>query len=167
VRRCRDLDGLSGLVLPGGESTTLLKLMEDEPWPAFLRRFHRDGGALLGTCAGAILLGRQVLPAQASVGLLDAVVERNAYGRQVDSFHADVVAPLLGAPLPAVFIRAPRFRSWGPQVEVVARLGEEPVALRQGRVLAATFHPELTGAPALHRDFLRLASAAQALRTAS
>jgi pyridoxal 5'-phosphate synthase pdxT subunit len=169
VRRCRDLDGLAGLVLPGGESTTLLKLMEDEPWPASLRRFHREGGALLGTCAGAILLARQVLPAQASIGLLDVVVERNAYGRQVASFHADVSAPGLGGPLAAAFIRAPRFRSWGRKVEVVAWLGEEAVALRQGRILAATFHPELTGSGALHGAFLRLAEGAetQGLRTAS
>jgi pyridoxal 5'-phosphate synthase pdxT subunit len=169
VRRTRELDGLAGLVLPGGESTTLLKLMEDEPWPAFLRRFHRDGGALLGTCAGAILLAREVRPAQASLGLLDAVVERNAYGRQVDSFETRLIAPVLGGAVAAVFIRAPRFVAHGPDVEVLARLGEEPVALRQGRILAATFHPELSGSAALHRAFLRLADGtdARGLRTAS
>ena len=169
VRRTRDLDGLSGLVLPGGESTTLLKLMEDEPWPSFLRRFHRDGGVLLGTCAGAILLAREVSPAQVSLGLLDTAVERNAYGRQVDSFEVRLAAPALGGPVAGVFIRAPRFRDWGPEVEVLARLGDEPVALRQGRVLAATFHPELTGSAALHRAFLRLAEGAdtRGLRTAS
>jgi 5'-phosphate synthase pdxT subunit len=169
VRRTRDLHGLCGLVVPGGESTTLLKLMEDEPWPAFLRRFHRDGGALLGTCAGAILLAREVRPAQASLGLLDAVVERNAYGRQADSFETRLHAPGLGGALSGVFIRAPRFREWGPGVEVLARLGDEPVALRQGRVLAAAFHPELSGAPALHQAFLRLAEGADrhGLRNAS
>ena len=169
VRRTRELDGLAGLVLPGGESTTLLKLMEDEPWPSFLRRFHRDGGALLGTCAGAILLAREVRPAQASLGLLDAVIERNAYGRQVDSFVTRLAAPALGGAVDGVFIRAPRFVACGPEVEVLARLGDEPVAVRQGRILAATFHPELTGSAALHRAFLRLAEGADArgLRNAS
>jgi 5'-phosphate synthase pdxT subunit len=169
VRRTRELDGLRGLVVPGGESTTLLKLMEDEAWPAFLRRFARDGKAILGTCAGAILLAREVRPAQSSLGLLDAVVERNAFGRQVDSFETLLSAPALGGPLHGAFIRAPRFREWGPEVEVLARLGDEPVALRQGRVFAATFHPELTGAPGLHRAFLRAAEGAgvRTLRTAS
>lgn len=169
VRRCRDLHGLSGLVLPGGESTTLLRLMADEPWPSFLRRFHRDGGALLGTCAGAILLAREVRPAQESLGLLDVAVERNAYGRQADSFTTRLLAPALGGTLSGMFIRAPRFRAWGPEVEVLARLGDEPVAVRQGRVWAATFHPELTGASALHSTFLRQAAGerGQGLRTAS
>ncbi len=158
VRRCGELDGLRGLVLPGGESTTMLNLMRDEPWFDALRSFHRRGGAFLATCAGAILLSREVRhPAQPSLGLLDAVIERNAFGRQVDSFETRLDAPALGGPLEAVFIRAPRFRALGEGVEVLARLDGEPVMVRQGRILALTFHPELTGDGRLHRYFTALA----------
>lgn len=159
VRRARDVAGLSGLALPGGESSTLLNLMQDEPWFSALERLHEEGGAFLGTCAGAILLAREVQPAQPSLGFLDATVVRNAYGRQVDSFQARLDAPALGEPLEAIFIRAPRLRGLGPAVEVLARLGEEPVLVRQGRVLAATFHPELTRSRRLHRLFVELAAA--------
>jgi 5'-phosphate synthase pdxT subunit len=158
VRRVAELDGLAGLVIPGGESTALLRLMEDEPWFEALRGFHDRGGVLFGTCAGAILLARAVSPAQPSLGLLDVGVARNGYGRQVDSFEATVQAPALGGPLPAVFIRAPRIVSVGRPVEVLARLGDEPVLVRQGRVLAATFHPELTGSCAVHQHAVSLAS---------
>jgi 5'-phosphate synthase pdxT subunit len=144
VRRTAELEGLAGLVIPGGESTTLLNLMRDEPWFDSLRGFHDEGGVLLGTCAGAILLAREVRPRQESLALLDAVVERNAYGRQIDSFQAQVEAPALGGSLEGVFIRAPRFLALWPDVEVLARHEGVPVVVRQGRVLAATFHPELT-----------------------
>lgn len=157
VRRCAQLAGLSGLVLPGGESTTLLNLMQDEPWFAELARFHAGGGALLGTCAGAILLAREARPRQPSLGLLDASIERNAYGRQVDSFERTLPAPALGVTLRAVFIRAPRFRALGPEAGVLAALDGEPVLVRQGRVLAASFHPELTSDLELHRLFVGLA----------
>ncbi|MBI3932623.1 MAG: pyridoxal 5'-phosphate synthase glutaminase subunit PdxT [Acidobacteria bacterium] len=161
VRRCRDLDGLSGLVLPGGESTTLLKLMADEPWFDALARFHGEGGALFGTCAGAILLAREVRgPAQPSLGLLDAVVERNAYGRQVESFETTLDAPALGGSIGGVFIRAPRLRALGPAVEVLARHDGEPVLVREGSVLAATFHPEIAGEARVHRLFVESARAA-------
>jgi 5'-phosphate synthase pdxT subunit len=160
------LDGLDGLVLPGGESTTLLNLMEDAPWFDELRRFHARGGAMLATCAGLILLAREVLaPAQASLGLLDAVVERNGYGRQVDSFESELDVAGGEAPLRAVFIRAPRIRAVGPAVEVLARLGAEPVLVRQGRILGATFHPELTADLRLHRHFVDLAEEARATST--
>jgi 5'-phosphate synthase pdxT subunit len=163
VRRCAELAGLDGLVLPGGESTTLLNLMQDEPWFEALERFHREGGALLATCAGAILLSRRVLnPPQPSLGLLDAVVERNGWGRQADSFETRLEAPELGGPIEAVFIRAPRFKSLGRKVTVLARIRREPVLVRQGRILAATFHPELTGDGRLHRRFLELAEEARA-----
>jgi 5'-phosphate synthase pdxT subunit len=155
VRRVAELSGLDALLLPGGESTTLLNLMADEPWLDALRAFHADGGALFGTCAGAILLAREVRgPAQPSLGVLDAVVERNAYGRQVDSFEAALDAPALGGTVSGVFIRAPRFRALGPGVEVLASRGGEPVLVRQGRVWAATFHPELTEDAAVHAAFL-------------
>ena len=127
VRRVAELEGLSGLMIPGGESTTLLNLMRDEPWFEAMRRFHDEGGVLAGTCAGAILLARDVRPRQRSLALLDAVIERNAFGRQVDSFEASVEAPALGGPIDAVFIRAPRFRALYPGVEVLGRYRGEPV----------------------------------------
>jgi len=157
VRRVRELSGLAGLMIPGGESTTLLNLMRDEPWFEALRAFHASGGVLAGTCAGAILLSREVRPRQPSLGLLDAVVERNAWGRQVDSFEARVEAPALGGAMDAVFIRAPRFLALFPDVEVLGRHAGEPVLVRQGRVVAATFHPELTASRALHRYVAGLA----------
>jgi 5'-phosphate synthase pdxT subunit len=157
VRRVAELDDLAGLVIPGGESTALLRLMEDEPWFPSLAGFHARGGVLFGTCAGAILLAREVRPAQKSLGLLDATVVRNAYGRQVDSFETILDAPSLGGGLPAFFIRAPRFERLGAEVEVLASHGREPVLLQQGRVLAATFHPELTRSRAVHALALRLA----------
>ncbi|HEX6739212.1 MAG TPA: pyridoxal 5'-phosphate synthase glutaminase subunit PdxT [Vicinamibacteria bacterium] len=158
VRAVADLEGLAGLVLPGGESTALLKLMEREDWGAALRGFHRRGGALFGTCAGAILLAREVRgPAQPGLGLLDAVIERNGYGRQLDSFEAALDVAGWDAPLRAAFIRAPRFRALGSGVEVLARWEGEPVAVRQGALLAATFHPEITGDDRLHALWLQAA----------
>ncbi len=158
VRRVAQLEGLAGLMIPGGESTTLLNLMGDEPWFEALRRFHDRGGVVAGTCAGAILLARDVRPCQPSLALLDAVVERNAFGRQIDSFEASVEAPALGGPIEAVFIRAPRFRALFPEVEVLGRCQGEPVLVRQGRVVAGTFHPELTRGRALHRYLVALAA---------
>ena len=155
VRRAAELRDLDGLILPGGESTTLLNLMGDEPWFEALSAFHRDGAAILATCAGTILLASEVRsPRQPSIGLLDAVVERNAFGRQVESFETVLDAPRLGGALDAVFIRAPRLRELGPGVEVLARLDGEPVLVLDGRVLAMTFHPELTAKPSVHRFFL-------------
>ncbi len=173
VRRVADLAGLDGLVLPGGESTTFLNLMGDEPWFDAMKKFHATGGCFLATCAGTILLAREVRgPSQPSLGLLDAVVERNAFGRQVDSFETELEAPALGGRIPAVFIRAPRIRAIGPGVEVLARLEGEPVLVRDGRVLALTFHPELTGDSSIHRAFIEMterpeASWATARRAAS
>ncbi len=160
VRRVKELEHLNGLVIPGGESSTLLKLMENEPWFDSIRRFHGRGGAIFGTCAGAILLAREVhSPTQASLGLIDAVVERNAFGRQIDSF--ETALQLEGGEnetVWAIFIRAPRFRSIGPGVEILASLkqdqGPEPVLVRQGRVMAATFHPELTPDGRIHQWFV-------------
>ncbi len=155
VRHVSELDALAGLVIPGGESSTLLHLMRDEPWFDALRAFHARGGRLFGTCAGAILLARDVLgPPQPSLGLLDATLERNAFGRQLDSFETVLSVPALGGGIEAVFIRAPRFRKLGPGIEVLARLGDEPVLVRAQRLLAATFHTELGADTRLHRLFL-------------
>jgi 5'-phosphate synthase pdxT subunit len=168
VRRVRDIDGLAGLLIPGGESTTLLNLMADEPWFEALRAFHGGGGFLFGTCAGAILLAREVRgPAQPSLGLLQATIDRNAYGRQAESFEADLDLLGTGLAVRAAFIRAPRFVSLGPGVLVLARHGEAPVLVREGRVLAATFHPEITGDPTIHRLFLEMSAGEEAMPATS
>jgi 5'-phosphate synthase pdxT subunit len=157
VRRTAELDGLDGLVLPGGESTTLLNLMQDEPWFDALREFHRDGGAVLGTCAGAILLSSEVLnPEQPSLGLIDATIERNGFGRQVDSFETELDVDIPGGRMAAVFIRAPRFRRLSGEVEVLGSWQGEPVLVRVGNAIACTFHPELTGDVRLHAFFLNV-----------
>jgi 5'-phosphate synthase pdxT subunit len=160
ARRPDDLERADGLVIPGGESTTLWKFFEAEPWEKAFRAFAGSGRPILGTCAGAIVLAQSVSnPAQRGLGLIDIDVERNAYGRQVDSFVGEVTCPSLGAPMPAVFIRAPRIRRVGPAVEVLGSCGEDPVLVRQGSVVAATFHPELTGDHRLQESvFGRLAA---------
>jgi 5'-phosphate synthase pdxT subunit len=159
VRDLEELAELDGLVLPGGESTTLLRLLGPVGVRA-LRAFAQRGGAILGTCAGLILLAREVRrPAQPSLGLLDVVVERNAYGRQVDSFSAR--GRWLGGGdegMEMVFIRAPRIVACGPGVQVLATYGEDPVLVRQGRILGATFHPELTPDRRVHRLLLEATS---------
>jgi 5'-phosphate synthase pdxT subunit len=156
VRTADELEGLEALVIPGGESTTMLKFIEGERLMEPLRRLYADGAAFFGTCAGVILLAREVTsPSQASLGLLDVEVERNAYGRQVDSHMAEEPCPELGSePLPMVFIRAPIIRRTGPSVRVLARHQGEPVLVREGRVLGSTFHPELSDDERVHRYFL-------------
>jgi 5'-phosphate synthase pdxT subunit len=168
VRLPEHLDGLDGLVIPGGESTTLTRLMSDYGLLEPIRRLAEDGVPIWGTCAGMIVLARQASDlAQPGLGIMDIVVDRNAFGRQVDSFEAMLTIPALGSePFPAVFIRAPVIRQVGPVVEVLARLpapetgtnhdGAAIVAVRQGRVLATAFHPELTDDLRLHRYFLTL-----------
>lgn len=152
ARRPEELDDAAGLVIPGGESTTLWKFFEAAPWEEALTRFAGTGRPVLGTCAGAIVLARNVTnPDQKSLGLIDLDVERNAYGRQLDSFVGNAQAPSLGGDLPAIFIRAPKIRRLGPGVEVLARRGDEPVLVREGNVVAATFHPELTDDGRVHR----------------
>ena len=161
VRKPAELDGVDGLIMPGGESTTLLKLMDAWDFVPAIEKFHNAGKPIFGTCAGLILLAREVeSPRQFSLGLIDVTVERNAYGRQRESFEAAGVARLDGhaAPLEMVFIRAPRIRKTGPGVEVLAEHGGEPVMARQGRILVATFHPELTDDTAVHRYFCDLVS---------
>jgi 5'-phosphate synthase pdxT subunit len=162
AKRPADLERASGLVIPGGESTTLWKFFEAEPWEAAIRAVAQSSRPVLGTCAGAIVLAREVTnPPQRGLGLLDVAIERNAYGRQLDSFTGVVDAPALGGPLPAVFIRAPRIRRVGPGVEVLAARGGEPVLVRRDNVFAATFHPELTPDRRVHElVFLPVAAGA-------
>ena len=159
VRKPEQLTGLDGLIMPGGESTTLLKLMDAWGFVPALEKFHAEGRPIFGTCAGLILLAREVdNPRQFSLGLIDVGVERNAYGRQRESFEAGGRATLDGraTPVEMVFIRAPRIRRVGPGVETLARHGEEPVMVRQGNVLAATFHPELTDDSTVHDYFCEM-----------
>ena len=147
VRKPEQLEGLDGLVIPGGESTTFMRLMRLYGLDEAVRRFERP---VFGTCAGMIVLDREHL------GLVDLLVDRNAYGRQVASFETDLSLAGDDRPLRGVFIRAPRIRDAGPEVEVVAELDGEPVLVRHGRFLAATFHPELTDDTRVHERFLEL-----------
>jgi 5'-phosphate synthase pdxT subunit len=147
VRVPADLNGLDGLVIPGGESTTILQLAELYGLDDAIEEFE---GAVLGTCAGLIVLDREHL------GLADLEVDRNAYGRQVWSFEAEVALSGDDLPLRGVFIRAPRIRELGPDVEVLGRHDGEPVLVRDGRLLLATFHPELTDDLRVHALFLDL-----------
>jgi len=156
VRKPAELADVDGLIIPGGESTTLLKLMDAWGFVPALERFHAEGRPIFGTCAGLILLARDVEnPRQFSLDFIDVGVERNAYGRQRESFEAHGSASLDGraTPVEMVFIRAPRIRRVGAGVETLARHGDEAVLARQGSVLVATFHPELTDDPTVHEYF--------------
>jgi 5'-phosphate synthase pdxT subunit len=155
VRKPEQLEGLDGLVVPGGESTTFMRLMRLYGLDEALRTF---AGPVLGTCAGMIVLDREHL------GLMDLDVDRNAYGRQVASFEADLRLRDDDAPLRGVFIRAPRVRGHGPDVEVLAEHDGEPVLLRQGRFLVASFHPELTEDTRVHELFLERVQEATSVR---
>jgi 5'-phosphate synthase pdxT subunit len=146
VRKPQQLDGLDGLIVPGGESTTFMRLMRLYGLDEAVREF---GGPIFGTCAGMIVLDRNHL------GLIDLEVDRNAYGRQVASFEADLELAGETSPLRGVFIRAPRVRDVGPDVEVLAEQDGVPVLLRQGRLLVAAFHPELTDDARVHELFLQ------------
>jgi 5'-phosphate synthase pdxT subunit len=147
VRKPEELQGLDGLVIPGGESTTFMRLMRLYGLDEAVREFT---GPVLGTCAGMIVLDR------AHLGAVDIEVDRNAYGRQVASFEADLALAGDGESLRGVFIRAPRVREVGPEVEVLAELDGEPVLLREGRFIVASFHPELTDDTRVHERFLEL-----------
>jgi pyridoxal 5'-phosphate synthase pdxT subunit len=155
VRKPEQLDGLDGLVLPGGESTTFTRLMQLYGLDAAVRAF---GGAVFGTCAGMIVLDRDHL------GLVDVAVRRNAFGRQIASFETDLAVAGLDEPVRAVFIRAPWVDEAGPEVEVLAELDGHPVLAREGRFLVAAFHPELTADTRLHELFLELAKERELVR---
>jgi pyridoxal 5'-phosphate synthase pdxT subunit len=149
VRVPSDLDGLDALVLPGGESTVMTLGIEREGLAEPLRALAAAGTPVLGTCAGMIMLDREHL------GILDVLAERNAFGRQLHSFEADfAVEGVPGGPVHAIFIRAPWIAEYGPDVDVLADVDGHPVAIRQGKIMALAFHPELTGEDRLHRFFL-------------
>ncbi len=157
VRLPEQLGDCAGLIIPGGESTAIAKLMESYGFYAPIKVRFDEGMAVWGTCAGAILIAREVIDGvagQRTLGLMDARVRRNAYGRQADSFEADLDFAHIGEVYRGVFIRAPWLDEVGEDVEVLARHDGQIVAARQGRLLATTFHPELTGDPRVHRFFV-------------
>lgn len=156
VRTPGDLEGLDGLVIPGGESTTIVKGIESAGLEGAIRAHHAEGGPVFGTCAGMIVCD------DAHLGLLDATAKRNAFGRQLQSFEADLAVEGIGdEPLRAVFIRAPWVERHGPGVDVLASYEGHPVAVRAGRVLACAFHPELTDDSRLHALFMAIATRAR------
>ena len=156
VRLPQHLDGVSGLVIPGGESTTMAKLMAAYGFDSAIPEFVNAGGSLWGTCAGAIALATDITgsPEQPRLGLIDITVDRNAYGRQVASFEADLEVAGLPGTVHALFIRAPRIVRTGPGVDVLARWRGEPVLVRSGRLMAGVFHSELGGDDRIHGLFL-------------
>jgi len=162
VNTASQMDGIAGLIIPGGESSTMLKLLDAE-LRAGIEELHARGAPIYGTCAGTILLAREVCsPPQPSLGFLDAVVERNGYGRQMESSIKHCGDPgVSGEAVPdeMVFIRAPVIRSVGEGVRVLARVDTHPVFVEQGRVMATTFHPELSADKSVHRRFLEKISA--------
>jgi 5'-phosphate synthase pdxT subunit len=161
VRTREDLEGLDGIVLPGGESTTMTMLMERVGLLEPVRDAIRNGLATLATCAGVIVLAREItdgMPEQKGLGLLDVGVRRNGYGRQVESFESPLrIEGMNGKDFPGVFIRSPLVERTG-DVKVLASYDGHPVAIRQDRILALCFHPELTSDLRLHREFVRLAA---------
>jgi len=159
VRLPADLDDVDGLVIPGGESTTIRRLMLSYGLAGKLRELHQQGMPILGTCAGMILLARRVLDStESTIGAIDITVTRNAFGRQLESFQTLLTIPILGeAPFPAVFIRAPLVAEAGPGVETLATLPDtSTVAAKQGSILVTAFHPELTSDLRLHAHFLSM-----------
>ena len=157
VRAPRDLEGVDAVILPGGESTTQWKFLVEEDLDKALRAHAAKGGAIFGTCAGAILLAREVHnPEQESLGLADIAVIRNGYGRQLASEVRHGATAISPEPVEMVFIRAPIIERVGPDVLVLAKSEGQPVLIRQGHILIATFHPELTSDPIVHEYFLRM-----------
>jgi len=157
VKHASDLEAVSGLIMPGGESTTMLKFFEQEGIGPAIKKFAEEGKPIFGTCAGTILLAQEVRqPSQERLGLMNIAVERNAYGRQIDSSVRLGECPELSDhPVEMVFIRAPIIRRVGDGVRVLGRCGDLPVLVEQGNLLAATFHPELTEDETIHRYFLK------------
>lgn len=165
VRLPADLEGIDGLVLPGGESTTMSNLLHSSGLLEPLRSFIESGRPVFGTCAGMILLAERILDGrddQIALGGLNIVVRRNGYGRQVDSFETDIEIRHFAEPFHAVFIRAPRIVEVDDAVEVLARHGDDPVLVRRGAVMAASFHPELTTDDRIHRIFADMVRGATA-----
>jgi 5'-phosphate synthase pdxT subunit len=159
VKTQEQLSSVDALVLPGGESTTIGKLLDRFGLMEPVRRCAREGMPVFGTCAGLILMAEAVVGREGApdrLGILDVTVRRNAFGRQVDSFETDLEVRGLKTPIRAAFIRAPRIEEVGLEVEVLATLDDEPVLVRQGHLLGSTFHPEITGEDRVHRMFVEM-----------
>lgn len=157
VKRVENFSGLGGLIIPGGESTTISKLLREYGLDREIRAFAKRGGKIFGTCAGAILLAKKIIGEACDVeplGLIDIDVDRNAYGRQLDSFEGSV--KFNGEEIPAIFIRAPKISRAGEKCEVLARLEGEPVLVREGNVLISTFHPEMDEDLSVYKYFFGL-----------
>jgi 5'-phosphate synthase pdxT subunit len=164
VRKPEQLDAIDAIVIPGGESTTFLNFLEEHGFLEKLRDFVR-AKPTFGTCAGAILLAKEVEnPPQVSLGALDIRVQRNAYGRQIHSSIREGKTKIGDAPLEMVFIRAPKIVATGKGVEILATESGDPVLVRQGKIMASTFHPELSGDTRVHQEFLRLVENGRKLR---
>ena len=157
VRTPSDLEGCDGLILPGGESTTQLQFLQEEGLAAAIEKLAKQGGAIFGTCAGAILLATEVQnPKQDSLKLLDMTVLRNGYGRQIASDVVSGTTKLKSEPLEMVFIRGPIIERAGPGLQVLAEYAGKPALVQRDHIMAATFHPELTDDPTVHQHFLSL-----------
>lgn len=156
VRNAEDLAGVDRLVVPGGESTTMAKLATAYDLVAPIRERAQAGMPIFGTCAGMIVLAQRVIGGEPLFGVMDIGVQRNAYGRQIDSFEDDVTVEGIDHPVRGVFIRAPRITDIGPDVQVLAEHEGAPVVLRQGALLVSSFHPELIGETGLHRYLLEM-----------
>ena len=161
IRQPSELIDVQGLIIPGGESTALLKLMATMAWDFVIKQFYSQGHWIFGTCAGTILLAQSVTPKQNSLGLIDIEVARNAYGRQLQSFIGEVKPEdaILGSnPIECVFIRAPKIRKTGSKVKVLLKYQGEPILVQQGNIYAATFHPELSNDYRIHSIFIEACS---------
>lgn len=158
IKYPEELDDIQGLIIPGGESTTLDRLIDDE-FREKIVNFAKEGKPIFGTCAGAIILAKKIIDGtqwQKPLGLIDIEVKRNAYGRQRDSFDAVINIPSLGTLIRAVFIRAPEIVNLGPKVKELANFEELPILVQENNILVSTFHPELSSNTAVHRYFLSL-----------
>ena len=167
VRLPEELDGLAALVIPGGESTTMIKLMAPYGFDTALPEFAKTGAAIWGTCAGAILIAQDIdgFPEQYSMKLLDMTVARNAYGRQVASFEAPIESEQLDNSFNAIFIRAPKILTVADDVEILASYAENPIWVRKGKIMATVFHPELSNDDRIHAYFLETVAGIEALPT--
>jgi pyridoxal 5'-phosphate synthase pdxT subunit len=156
VRFPEQLTGLQGLVIPGGESTTMARLIQTYHFNKALPEFYKNGGAIWGTCAGAIAISKEIIgyPNQPKLNLMDIALERNAYGRQVASFESDVAVEGFDTPFHVLFIRAPRIARVGENVKVLARYKTDAILVQQDRLMASVFHPELTSDTRIHQYFL-------------
>ncbi len=159
VRKAKQLDGIAGLILPGGESTTIGKMMNEWGLMEKIKERVEQGMAIFGTCAGVILLSKEIIGSnQPRLGLMNTVVLRNGYGRQIESFEADLqLEGIEGKPVKSIFIRAPLIEETGAGVAVMGKADGRAVAVRQGKIICTTFHPELTDDDRIHRYFIRLA----------